>query len=104
MAATTVGRSPSSAVALDTTAAAEVSSAAGSAAPSMDTAVRTTAMGLAVAIGASARYRATAGGSARWAATAAANRSRSASAGQSPCQRSQATSKKAASSTMSPMS
>ena len=80
-----------------------MSSASGSSTPSMDTAVRNMAMGLAVATGAPAMSPATVAGRARCAATPAANASLWAASGQSPCHSSQTTSRNSASSTKSPM-
>ena len=103
MAATTVGSLATNPVALLRTDPAEMSSASGSSTPSIDTAVRSTAMGLAVAIGAPARNAPTVSGRARRAATSAAKASLWAASGQSPCHNSQTTSRNSASSTKSPM-
>ena len=103
MAATTVGSLATSPVALLTTESDEMSSASGSSTPSIDTAVRSTAMGLAVAIGAPARKAATVSGRARRADTSAAKAPLWAASGQSPCHSSQTTSRNSASSTKSPM-
>ena len=103
MAATTVGSRDRSPVALHRTDASEMSSASGSSTPSMDTAVRRMAMGLAVATGAPAMNPATVAGRARGAATSAANASLRAASGQSPCHSIQTTSRNSASSTKSPM-
>ena len=104
MAATIVGRQPTSRAALATTASRDVSSAVGSSAPSSDTAVRSTAIGLALSRGASARSASTDPGRPRPAATRAAKAALSAESGQSPCQSSQVTSQNVASSTKSRMS
>ena len=104
MAATIVGRQPTSLAAFATTASGEMSSAVESSAPTSDTAERRTAMGFAVSSGAAARSADTE--SLRWRcdATSAANASLSASSGHSPCHSSQATSPNEASVTKSRMS
>ena len=86
------------------TASWEMSSAVGSVAPSSDTAVRSTAIGLALSRGAAARRSTTLSGSSRWEATSPAKSALAAASGQSPCHNSQATSQNVASVTKSRMS